>query len=582
MRHTKEKYIRKNIIAWLYSVQQPNAHPFDIKRYLIPAVIAYGCGICLILSSYRAAARELFIYLFTIFLIYTAALTILSLTYKLHKTTFPFFLRLKWIILPFALLITFALGMYRSSYMINIQHRALKDASGSTVWVCGTIETVPKLTASGYRTGFVLTPYHIENKNREVLQPVSGKIQVYLPSRFENTLHRGDAIEGYLELETPPGAKFSGGFDYTSYLNQNGIPVIAFGEYVSVLTEKPKRTLFQKYQDLGFLLNQNIGDSVSRHFSYNKESEAIVTGILIGDKTGFSDELYEDFSRAGIIHVTAVSGLHVSFLIAALSFVLTRFRLPKSVIHMLLIPFLLLFLSAALFTPSVSRAVIMTILFLLSYTIQKEPDQKTALFAAAGIMLTINPYLICNAGFILSFGSVLGIQLFNPLLEEKGRKYIHRLSEHIHIPIIQTIVLKTINYLSSSLGVSISSFLGTFYFSTYFFHIFPLSGIIAGLWIIPCAMLIFIGGYMIWLFDFITPWIGQILRCFLVLPIEIIKQTAALLSESSIIKTTASPSASMFFFYLTFLFLLHFYLKYSNQFNKKETAGHTQETNLPL
>ncbi len=574
MQHTKDNSNKKKSISWLFAEQKNTALHFDIKRYLIPAVIAYGCGICLILSRYRAAAHDLSLYLFWLALAHFTVLTALSIAAKRRSFMLPAILQVKWRILPLVLLTVFLLGMCRAHYAVEIQHKVLKDAAGSTVWVRGTVETIPKLTDSGYYVGFVLEPYYMENANEETLEPLSGKIRVYLPAKYNDILHRNDAIEGYLELAKPTGASFSGGFDYAMYLNQNNIPVTAVGKSFTPATEIPERSLFQKYRDFGLRINQSIGQSVARHFSYNEDCAAIMTGILIGDKSGFSDELYEDFSESGLMHIAAVSGLHISFLIAALTFLMTRFRLPKSMIHLILIPILLLFMSAASFTPSVCRAVIMAILFLLSYTIQKDPDQKTALFAAAGTILTFNPYLLFNAGFILSFGAVLAIQLFNPLLERKFRAFGQALTACIKHSALKRGVTKITEYLSAALSVSVASFLGTVYFIAYFFHLFSPSGIFAGLWVIPCVSLLFVGGYAIWLFDFITPWLGDILRCFLALPLEIVKATAKLLSDSPLVKTVPSPSASMFFFYLTFLFLLHFYLKYSDRFDRETDTEH--------
>lgn len=565
--HTKDNHNQKNIFTWLHTPQQITAQSFDVKRYLIPAVMVYGCGICFILSRYRAAAHDFLVYLTLLVVMNFIIITVISILFKKHSANLPFFLHPKWRILPILLLFVFIFGMYRAHCAIERQHKTLKTQAGNTVWVQGTVETTPKLTSSGYYVGFTLEPYYMENTNGDTLQPLSGKIQVYLPEKYK-TLQRADAIEGYLELEKPSGANFSGGFDYAIYLNQNNIPVTAFGKNVSPI-DAPERSLLQKYRDIGLKINQSISESISRHFSYNADCAAILTGILIGDKSSFSDELYEDFSKSGLIHVAAVSGLHVSFLIVALSFLLTRFRLPKSVIHLLLIPVLLLFLSAAAFTPSVCRAVIMTVLFLLSYTVQKDPDQKTALFAAAGIILTVNPYLLFNAGFILSFGSVIGIQLFSPLIDRALRSSLSRLTAHIKPPIWKHCITKAIVSVSSSLGVSISSFLGTFYFITYFFHLFSIAGILSGLWVVPCVSLLFVGGYVIWLFDFIAPWVGNILRYFLALPLEIVKNTAKLLSDSPLVQSVPSPPTSMFFFYLTFLFLLYFYLKYSNCFDKE-------------
>ena len=131
--------------------------------------------------------------------------------------------------------------------------------------------------------------------------------------------------------------------------------------------------------------------------------------LLTGDKTELyrDNELYTALSRAGLMHVVAVSGMHVSFLVGFLYLLLPNRRLLGIVAS----PFLLLFAALTGFTPSVCRAVFMQLVLLLSPLAGRENDAPTSLALALALLLCINP---CSAGSVslqLSFACTAGILL---------------------------------------------------------------------------------------------------------------------------------------------------------------------------
>ena len=158
-----------------------------------------------------------------------------------------------------------------------------------------------------------------------------------------------------------------------------------------------------------------------------------VQAILLGDAYDLPYERDVAFQVSGVRHVVAVSGLHVSILVALLGFVTLKNRFLTAMVGF---PLLTLFAAVAGFTPSVTRACLMAGLMLLALVLNKEYDGPTALSFAVLTMQLGNPLVITAVGFQLSVLSVAGIQLFHPGLsawlkkklgEEKGRGLRKRL-----------------------------------------------------------------------------------------------------------------------------------------------------------
>ena len=138
---------------------------------------------------------------------------------------------------------------------------------------------------------------------------------------------------------------------------------------------------------------------------------AFARALLLGDQTELTYGQRTDFSVSGISHVVAVSGLHVSILWAVLLLVSGKQRYLTALIG---IPGLLFFAAIVGFTPSVTRAVLMQCLLMLSAVADREYDPPTALAFACLVILFQCPLTAASVGFQLSAGSVAGIFLFYP------------------------------------------------------------------------------------------------------------------------------------------------------------------------
>ena len=117
---------------------------------------------------------------------------------------------------------------------------------------------------------------------------------------------------------------------------------------------------------------------------FPEDTHAFAKALLLGDKSGLSWQQSREFSLSGISHIVAVSGLHVSILFGFIGMVTGKRRWLMLLVG---IPVLLCFGAMAGFTASVTRAVLMQMLFLLALAVNREYDPPTALSFAALVLL---------------------------------------------------------------------------------------------------------------------------------------------------------------------------------------------------
>lgn len=124
--------------------------------------------------------------------------------------------------------------------------------------------------------------------------------------------------------------------------------------------------------------------------------------LSIGNKAYITSDLFDALQKLGIYHLYVISGTHVAFISAILFHVLNRFRLDITSIKLTMVVALLLFLCLNFFSPSVFRAVFMTVTLLLVSFTRKKP-YLAVISLSALIQIVINPWIVLHAGFQLSY-----------------------------------------------------------------------------------------------------------------------------------------------------------------------------------
>lgn len=145
------------------------------------------------------------------------------------------------------------------------------------------------------------------------------------------------------------------------------------------------------------------------------DTAALMNGLLLSDISYLRPSVYTDLQRCGLLHLTAVSGTHLSVFCYSIFRLLQR-RLSKRTSAWLTLPPVLLVMAIAGFTPSVTRAGIMALLYLIGTGMYKRADPLNSLGVAAAVMLFYNPCFLLGKGFVLSFSAMLGMLLIAPRL----------------------------------------------------------------------------------------------------------------------------------------------------------------------
>lgn len=182
----------------------------------------------------------------------------------------------------------------------------------------------------------------------------------------------------------------------------------------------------------------------------DEEFAGLGLGMLFGDSDALDDEIKSDFSATGIAHLLAVSGLHVGFLFAILSFICNLFKI-KGLPRCLLISALLIFYAYLCgFTVSVVRATIMCICSLLAIYRQQRYDVLNSLALSLILIGIINPLDFTTIGFRLSYLAVLSIILLS--------RPISKVFEHVFKPKFANTIGTLLAVQIGTCGILISAF----------------------------------------------------------------------------------------------------------------------------
>lgn len=207
--------------------------------------------------------------------------------------------------------------------------------------------------------------------------------------------------------------------------------------------------------------------------------------ILLGDNS-IDEDLRDEFARAGVAHVLALSGTHVAvvaFLVAMIFFPVTMIG-RKKIANLLIILVLWGYVVFTGASVSVVRAVVMATIVMVGEMMDRPTVPLNSLCAAALIILAVNPSDLFAVGFQLSFVAVAGILMFTPIFKRlivkllrKGAVYNNRLMDLILLPITAMMVTAPV--------------------SVYYFHVFPVWFFVANILIAIVLPLCISGGALL-------------------------------------------------------------------------------------
>lgn len=149
-----------------------------------------------------------------------------------------------------------------------------------------------------------------------------------------------------------------------------------------------------------------------------EKNGATASAMVLGRKKGMDSEVKALYQGAGISHLLAISGLHLSLIGAGLFGLLKKVRLPVALSAGISTWILIVYAQLTGMGISTRRALVMFLLFLAAGLLKRTPDLPTSLAVAALLLLVPKTQRILDAGFQLSFSAVLGIAVMIPVLQD--------------------------------------------------------------------------------------------------------------------------------------------------------------------
>ncbi|MFA7126290.1 MAG: DNA internalization-related competence protein ComEC/Rec2 [Bacilli bacterium] len=233
----------------------------------------------------------------------------------------------------------------------------------------------------------------------------TGLLKLLIYSKAEETYRVGDqiSVSGVVEASSPP--HLPGDFDYDAYLKYHHI--------IGIMSSKQVKKI---NRPLSIWL---IKDALEMYLEtcFHSDARAYLYGLLFGDRSGFSEEFEMSLSMNGLVHLFAVSGLHIGLIISIIHSLFKKFKWSHES-HFIII-FLGCYCIVTGFAPSIVRA---TSMFYLALINKKWNLRFSSLDIISGlfiVLILVNPFYIHDIGFCLSFLMATMIILTAPILVKK-------------------------------------------------------------------------------------------------------------------------------------------------------------------
>ena len=323
----------------------------------------------------------------------------------------------------------------------------------------------------------------------------TGKLLIYF-ARDSTTPHLqyGDKILIHKDLQLIKNSGNPGAFNYQRYAS----------------FQQLFHQVFLKEKDWEILQGRNINTlkqfifsakaSVLSVLRKNLDTDAAALGIaealLIGYTNDLDKDLVQAYSNTGVVHIIAISGMHLALIYLMLVWIFTRIpgiRRSKPIQVLLTLCCLWMFSLLTGAAASVLRAAVMFTFISLGNNFFKRSSIYNSLAVSAFVLLCYNPYFLWDVGFQLSYLAVLGIVAF----QKPVYNYFY-------------IKNKWADKVWQLMAVSLSAQVLTFPVCIYYFHQFPVLFLMANIIAVPLSSLVLYAEIFLVAFSWV-PFIGAYL-----------------------------------------------------------------------
>ena len=379
-----------------------------------------------------------------------------------------------------------------SQPLIGPDDLAYYNDTGSWVEIRGILEQ-PSIQKDGYIELFIRAE-NIQFQNGESRE-VAGLLLAR--TEYRTNLHYGDRLLLSGELTTPPIYE---GFSYRDYLARQSIyALMPFGT-----VEKLETGHGNPFWAALYALRKHGVETLYR--IYPAQEASLLAGILLGDESGLSENMKLVFNQTGTRHIIAISGFNISIIAGFFLALFGRWlgaRRGAWVAGIGIALYTLLVGADA----TVVRAAIMGILTLVALQTGRQSLALNSLGFSAALMTLVNPLVLWDIGFQLSFAATLGLVLYSEPLRVRVDRW---LNAHLHADLAKRISEPINDYLLLTVAAQIT----TLPILLYYFHRLSIFSLPANLLILPAQpALMVLGGFSVFAGMILLP-LGQLIGTF--------------------------------------------------------------------
>ncbi len=357
------------------------------------------------------------------------------------------------------LLTTYVIG----GLLCDAKLRSFEDVldTDTQYYVVGTVASIDEYSTVSY-----VMLQNLTIKFDETERKLSGKARLQMRGEVAGEIQKGQTI-GFTANKFV--SKFQSVEKLNSYelvknIHYTGTATIGSGNSIEYISSKKSAADAVHNEVL-----EHLVDQMPQEIAYLSYS------VLFGDSDYLSEMTNTSFKISGVMHIVAVSGMNVVFIISIILMCLRFIKRQKLLKFCIITAVLVFYCYLCDYTPSVVRATIMGLVVLSAKNIGRQCDILSSLGFSCILIMFIWPMSILDAGFLMSFACVVGIVFFCDPLTNFFKKYC-----------------KLPKWLATGMAMTISSQIGIYPIMAEYFNCFSIYSILANIVVVPVFSLAYI------------------------------------------------------------------------------------------
>lgn len=346
-------------------------------------------------------------------------------------------------------------------------------------------------------------------------RPVKIRASIFKDARAER-LKPGNGLRVRSKLEKP--ASFAGStFDYGRYLLFHGYSFTTFlyvDDWIGDVVSFERLSLVDRSKIKALQLRGKLLDNFKK-LGIEGQDYAVLAAMTLGERVSMSDDMTDDYSASGALHILSLSGMHLGIIYAMLLLLFFK-RRSSVIVQVIIVTAVWAYVFIAGLPVSAVRSAVMLSVCSFVNLLNRDKISLNVLAVAAFSVLVVNPLNLYDVGFQMSFMSVMFIIVFYPV-------FYYVMPQRIRN-------IRVVNYIWQMTAVSLSAQLGVAPLVALYFGRFSCYFLLANFAVIPLSAVILYGVVFIMLFAWL-PWLQGILSTIVVKSVELMNTSVSFVAS---------------------------------------------------